>query len=108
MATMPRKTQSNVANLRVVEAEVYDLMKPSETTAERVRRLQREARALALEEVELLERTLLDAARRAKEIAEGGDAYPVGAREIASRLADDLPTKAETIKLIVGRSASTH
>ena len=30
-------------------------------------------------------------------------AYPVGAREMASRLAADLPTKAETIKTIVHR-----
>ena len=48
-------------------------------------------------------RLLLDAATKAKEIANGGDAYPVGAREMASRLAADLPTKAETIKSIVHR-----
>lgn len=87
----------------VAESEVYDLMKPPATTAERVKRLQKEARALALEEVEALERLLVVAAEKAREIAEGGDAYPVGAREIASRLADDLPMKAETIKAIVSR-----
>ncbi|MEQ7156738.1 hypothetical protein [Brevundimonas aurifodinae] len=88
----------------VAESEVYDLMKPPATTAERVKRLQQEARALALEEVEGLERLLAEAAAKAREIAEGGDAYPVGAREIASRLAEDLPMKAETIKAIVSRS----
>jgi hypothetical protein len=88
----------------VAESEVYDLMQPPATTAERVKRLQAEARALALEEVELLERLLLQAADRAREIAEGGEAYPVGARELASRLAEDLPMKAETIKAIVSRS----
>lgn len=102
---MPKKTNTPARpELRLVEAEVYDLMKPPETTADRVKRLQREARALALEEVEALERALMEAARLAKEIAEGGDAYPVGAREIASRLAEDLPSKAETIKAIVSRS----
>lgn len=102
---MPKKTNPPARpELRLVEAEVYDLMKPPETTADRVKRLQREARALALEEVEALERALMEAARLAKEIAEGGDAYPVGAREIASRLAEDLPSKAETIKAIVSRS----
>ena len=92
-------------DLRLVaaEAEVYDLMRPPETTAERVKRLQLEAHALALEEIEQLERLLLDAAAKAREIADGGDAYPIGAREIASRLASDLPTRAETIKTIVGR-----
>ena len=92
-------------DLRVVgvEAEIYDLMRAPETTGERVKRLQLEAHALALEEIEQLERLLMQAAEKAKEIAGGGDAYPVGAREIASRLAADLPTRAETIKTIIGR-----
>jgi hypothetical protein len=93
-------------NLRLVEAEsaVYEMMKVPETTADRVKRLQQEARALALEQVEALEKVLFQAAGMAKEIAEGGDAYPVGAREIASRLVSDLPMKAETIRTIVARS----
>lgn len=91
-------------DLRLVqESEVYDLMRAPATTAERVKRLQLEARALAIEQVEELERRLNDAACLAKEIADGGDAYPVGAREIASRLAEELPAKAETIKAIVSR-----
>ncbi len=92
-------------DLRLVsaESEIYDLMRSPETTTDRVKRLQMEARALAVEQVEALERVLLDASRMAREIAEGGDAYPVGARELASRLASDLPAKAETLKAIVGR-----
>nr|WP_312127580.1 hypothetical protein [Brevundimonas sp.] len=80
-------------------------MRAPETTAERVKRLQAEARALALEEVERLERVLLEAAKIAREISNGGDAYPVGARELASRLSDDLPSKAETIKAIVSKAS---
>lgn len=97
------------ANLRLVsspESEVYDLMRTPESTAERVKRLQAEARALALEQVEALELALIKAANMARDIAEGGDAYPVGAREIASRLVDDLPAKAETIKHIVHRAST--
>lgn len=82
---------------------VYDLMRAPETTAERVRRLQAEARALAMEEVEALDRLLVQAATAAKAIAEGGDAYPVGAREIAARLSADLPNKAETLRMILSR-----
>jgi len=85
------------ANLRVVsspEAEVYDLMRAPETTAERVKRLQ----------VEALEEVLLKAADMAREIADGGDAYPVGARELAHRLVQDLPAKAETMKAIIAKS----
>ncbi|GAA0192822.1 catechol-2,3-dioxygenase [Brevundimonas nasdae] len=103
---MTKKTGSDAKpDLRLVgtEAAIYDLMRAPETTGERVKRLQLEAHALALEEIEQLERLLLQAAEKAKEIAGGGDAYPVGAREIASRIAADLPTRAETIKTIVNR-----
>ncbi len=100
------KSPSDEPRLRVVspEAEVYDLMRAPVTTAERVKRLQLEARGLALEQVEALENALHAAAAIAKEIADGGDAYPVGAREVASRLVSDLPIKAETIRTIVARS----
>ncbi|WP_396595325.1 hypothetical protein [Brevundimonas sp. R86498] len=92
--------------LRVVsaEAEVYDLMRAPATTAERVQRLQQEARALAVEQIESLEALLEQAAATAKEIAGGGDVYPVGAREIASRLAEDLPSRAGNLKMIVSRN----
>lgn len=98
------KEKGTLRLVKTPESEVYDLMKGPETTAERVKRLQAEARALALEQVEALEEALLKAANMAREIAEGGDAYPVGAREIASRLSEDLPSKAETIKHIVHRT----
>ncbi len=93
-------------DLRLVaaEAEIYDLMRTPVTTADRVKRLQMEARALAVEQVEALEKLLMQAAAMAQEIAEGGDAYPVGARELAGRLASDLPAKAETLKAIVSRT----
>ena len=103
---MPKSSNTpSKPDLRLVAAqsEVYDLMRAPETTSERVKRLQLEARALALEQVEALEKVLFQAAEMAKEIAEGGDAYPVGAREIASRLMTDLPQKVETMKTIISR-----
>ena len=105
MPTNKPKTPAK-PNLRLVEAEsvVYEMMRTPETTGDRVKRLQSEARALAVEQVEALEKILLQAAEMAREVAEGGDAYPVGAREIASRLVSDLPAKAETIRTIVARS----
>ena len=104
---MTKKSVSDAKpDLRLVgvESEIYDLMRPPETTAERVKRLQLEAHALALEEIEQLEKLLMQAAEKAMAIAAGGDAYPVGAREIASRLAADLPNRVDTIKTIVGRT----
>lgn len=105
MPKTPPPNASPKPDLRLVAAqsEIYDLMRAPESTTERVKRLQLEARALAIEQVEALEAVLFQAASMAKDIAEGGDAYPVGAREIASRLMTDLPQKAETIKTIVSR-----
>lgn len=105
MPKTPPPNASPKPDLRLVaaESEIYDLMRAPESTTERVKRLQLEARALAIEQVEALEAVLFQAAAMAKDIAEGGDAYPVGAREIASRLMADLPQKAETIKTIVSR-----
>ncbi|MFN7128140.1 MAG: hypothetical protein ACK4OJ_03665 [Brevundimonas sp.] len=103
---MIKKTSADSKpDLRLVgaEAAVYDLMRAPETTGERVKRLQLEAHALALEEIEQLEKLLTQAADKARDIASGGDAYPVGVREIAARLASDLPPRAETIRTIVGR-----
>lgn len=100
---MVRKSANPDLRLVTPESAVYDLMKAPETTADRVKRLQMEARALAAEQVEALEAVLKQAVAMATEIAEGGDAYPVGARELAGRIAADLPIKAETLKAIVGR-----
>ena len=85
--------------------EVYNLSRGPETTTQRVQRLQREARLLAREQVEALARDLEDLARRAGEIAEGGEAYAVGVREMASRLASDLPQKSQSLLAILSRSA---
>lgn len=100
------KTQPAKPDLRLVtaEAEIYDLMRTPVTTADRVKRLQMEARVLAVEQVEAFEKLLMQASVMAQEIADGGDAYPVGARELAGRLASDLPAKAQTLKAVVSRA----
>lgn len=96
---------ADTPRLHVVgDAEIYDLMCTPETTSDRVKRLQMEARALALEEVEELARTLKAAADIAGRIASGGDAYPIGAREMASRLSSDLPARADSIRAIVAKT----
>ena len=84
--------------------EVYNLSRGPETTTQRVRRLQSEARLLAREQIEAMSRDLDELAQRAAEIADGGDAYAVGVREMASRLASDLPQKAQSLRAILNRS----
>jgi len=104
---MPAPHLSAVPNDEVVSpgalAEICDLGRGVESGAQRVRRLQTEARILAREQVEILVRDLNALAVRAAEIAEGGDAYPAGARELASRLAADLPLKAEGLATLMAR-----
>ncbi len=103
---LPRSTNDTKPDLRLVgaESEVYDLMRPPASPSERVRRLQAEARALALEQVEALDAALATAAALARDIADGGDAYPVGARDMAARLADDLPARAASLRAVVERT----
>lgn len=99
----PRTKPDNPLRLISPESEVYDLMRAPLTTAERVKRLQAEARALAAEQVDQLEAALRSAAGLAAEVANGGDSYAIGARELAARLAEDLTAKAETLEAIMSR-----
>src|SRR6478672_10680518 len=78
-----------------------------ETTAERVRRLQAEARIVARQHIEQLEQCLLRTAEVAREVAEGGEAYPVGVRELASRMTDDLPEKLLNLRSLLDREPKT-
>lgn len=71
--------------------------------SERVRQLQAEARSLAREHVDLLEANLLAIRRIADEIAQGGEAYPPGVRDIARRLSEDSTAKAQTLEAIMAR-----
>ena len=87
----------------IADVELYNLSRGPETTAARIRRLQLEARLLAREQVEALGRDLAALADRAAEIAEGGDAYPAGVRELAARLGSDLPEKAKSMVALLDR-----
>lgn len=78
----------------------------SEPIAARVRRLQAEAKAMAGEHIAELEHALDAVERLAEEIAEGGDAYPVGVREVARQLHDDCEARGQTIEAILHRAKS--
>ena len=85
-------------------AEIYELGRAPETTADRVKRLQKEARMLAREQAEALEAKLVETAALAEEIAAGGEAFPAGVREIASRIHADLDGKEMTLRALVERT----
>jgi len=75
----------------------------SETLSERVRRLQTEARSLAREHIMALQSALIAVEGMASEIAEGGDAYPPGVRDIARRLVEDCEARVQTLEAITKR-----
>ena len=86
-----------------IRGEVVDLGRTPESAARRIRQLQQEAHDLAREQIETFAQNLNAIARSAAEIAGGGEAYPVGARELASRIAEDLPHKAQLLTALLGR-----
>jgi hypothetical protein len=73
----------------------------TETPGARAMRLLAEARAAAGEQVHMLENTLATAADLAGQIAEGGDVYPVGVRDLCRRLSEDVLAKAHTLDAIL-------
>ena len=75
-----------------------------ESPADRIRRLQEEARTLAHEHLELLTGAINEVGRLSSEIAEGGELYPVGARELARRLSDESAKHAFTLAGIIERA----
>jgi hypothetical protein len=92
------------ASLRVVTARPpVEAAAPPANLAGRVRQLQAEARRLAHDHVEALRASLLQSQQIADEIAQGGEAYPPGVRDIARRLSEENTAKALTIETIMGR-----
>ncbi len=86
------------------DSEVYVLGAGPETRAQRVSRMQSNARALAREHIESMVEALRAAAALADEIATGGDAYPVGVRELSGRLVRDFAAHAGSIEAILQRT----
>ncbi|ODT88744.1 hypothetical protein [Phenylobacterium sp. SCN 70-31] len=76
----------------------------NETVAERVRRLQSEAKQLAKDHVKSLSAAMVELEQLAAEIAEGGDAYSPGVREVARQLAEELDSRAHTLDAIAART----
>jgi hypothetical protein len=76
----------------------------TETVAQRVRRLQSEARTLAKDHIRSLNQALVDVEQLAAEIADGGDAYPPGVRDMARRLVEDCEMRVQTLEAIVSRT----
>jgi hypothetical protein len=93
------------AALRVVTAGQRAKVAVESTAglSERVQHLQAEAKHLASAHIDALRASMLETQRIAEEIANGGEAYPAGVRDIARRLGEDSAARAMTIESIVSR-----
>ena len=93
-------------SLSVVADNDLKVISPAktETVAERVRRLQTEAKQLAKDHVKSLTTAMVDLEQLAAEIADGGDAYAPGIRDVARRLVEDLDSRVQTLEAIVART----
>ncbi|HXQ47236.1 MAG TPA: hypothetical protein VN806_11510 [Caulobacteraceae bacterium] len=81
---------------------VHDLGR--DTGAQRLHRLQLEAHKLAREQIDILTQDLNAIAQRATDISDDGDSYPVGVRELCSRLADELRLQGQTLAALMARA----
>jgi hypothetical protein len=100
---LAQSNDEEVERLPAKTSEVVSIARGPESPAERIRRLQWEASMLAAEQAEKFGADLVEMAHRAVEIAEGGEAYPVGVRELASRIAADLQIRAKALLTIQHR-----
>ena len=92
-------------SLSVVADNDLKIVTPkTESVSERVRRLQAEAKQLAKDHVKSLSAAMVQLEQLAAEIAEGGDAYAPGIREVARQLAEDLDSRVQTLEAIAART----
>ena len=88
------------SHLSVVQPAAFQ-----DTPSARAKRLLAEARAAALEHIAALEGALEAVTSTATDISEGGDAYPVGVRELARQLSEETVSRLQTLNAIVNRTA---
>lgn len=88
----------------VADNDLKTILPKSETVAQRVQRLQAEAKQLAKDHIRSLTTGMVELEQLAAEIAEGGEAYAPGVRDIARRLVEDLESRVQTLEAIVART----
>jgi hypothetical protein len=86
-------------------ANPYPLVVSGEVSrADQIRGLMGQAKSLARDHVKALSRAMVELEQLAAEIADGGDAYAPGIREIARQLVEDLDSRVQTLEAIAART----
>ena len=78
----------------------------AESPAARAKRLMQESHEAAAEHLRYLNDALRQVGSMAAEVAQGGEAYPVGARDLCRRLAEELSQKVMTLEATSRREAA--
>lgn len=86
---------SGPPKLSIVPDTVYRLDRPPETIGQRAHRLQVEAQMLAREHIDELRRAMGEADGLTASLAEGGEIYPPGVRDLAGRIHTHLDAQAQ-------------
>jgi hypothetical protein len=94
------------ASLAIVANNPAPEPRAEEPLAGRIKRLQAEARSMAREHIAMLEEALHGMIRTAAEIADGGEAYPVGAREMARQLVTDTEARLLSLEVLMSRTGA--
>ena len=89
----------SVPHLSVVRSE-----ENRNSPAARAAELYAEAQTAAFEQVRLLEESLTRVADLAAEIADGGEVYPAGIRDLCRRMVGDLTQRSLTLDAIASRA----
>ncbi len=93
----------SVPKLVVLQPDIAE-----ESPAARAAKLYAEARGAAMEQVRIVEDSLAKVVALSAEIAEGGDVYPVGVRDLCRRLAEDLAARTATLDALAQRNLDQH
>ena len=89
--------------LTLVNDAVYRLDRPPETTAERARRRQFEAKMLAREHIDELRRALDEAMAAAAKVTAGGEVFPAPVRDAVARTTEYPERQALTLDALLER-----
>lgn len=90
--------------MNVVRIEGRAAARPDAATpAERARLLMQEARFAAIEHLETLEAAIKVVRDLSTEVLQSGDLYPVGVRDLAAHLAEDLLWRGKSLEALAAR-----
>jgi hypothetical protein len=89
--------------MSVPRLSVVPVAETPDSPSARAGRLYAEAQEAAFEQVQVLEEALASVVGLAAEIAEGGEVYPAGVRDLCRRMGDDLAQRAQTLDAITAR-----